>query len=63
MEETNRNGSPLRCFLGVHAYRIHSEQPLTDGRGGAVGIVIVNRCACCGKIKDTRINTVSNGGY
>jgi len=47
-----------RCFIGLHADDILKEIPLTDLKDKTVGLVIVNRCVNCGRIKGTRVKTV-----
>ena len=50
-------------FLGLHKYEILKEEPLLDGKGNSIGIVIVSRCTNCGKIKQTTIHTEYNGRF
>lgn len=55
-------GSDFKCFIGVHKYDVHSTHPLMDTRNMNLGVVIVNRCNNCGKIRNNKIITV-DGRY
>lgn len=46
------------CWIGIHSYEIHKELDLTNVSNAKVGLVIINRCTCCGKISHTKIRTV-----
>lgn len=50
--------SDFKCFLGVHKYDIYAQYPLMDARNMNIGVVIVNRCHNCGKVKDHKIHTI-----
>lgn len=51
--------SKWKCLIGLHQYKIHKEEYLTDVRGNIIGKIIINRCVHCGKIHDTTIRTTS----
>ncbi|UOO82808.1 hypothetical protein LVJ83_04910 [Uruburuella testudinis] len=49
----------IRCLLGIHHFDIVEKQRVfpneTDSR--ALYSIFVQRCRCCGKIRQTRIGT------
>lgn len=50
-------------FLRLHKYEILREEKLLDPRGNVIGIILINRCYNCGKIKQVIIHTEENGRY
>ena len=49
-------------FLNLHKYEIIKEEDKLDPKGNRIGIVIISRCANCGKITHKTIYTEQNYG-
>lgn len=58
MGENKPEAKKWPCFIGLHTDKIHKELPLNDLKNNVIGVVIVNRCANCGRIKSTKVRTV-----
>lgn len=40
----------LRCAIGLHRRSIFDQLTVTDSHNCEVGVSIISRCGCCGKI-------------
>lgn len=50
----------IKCYFGMHRYKVESVKEVKNPYGAVVGEVIVSRCEVCGKIKQKIIYTDSN---
>ena len=56
----NNKHSRWKCLLGLHDYVVYNTEELKDFRNNLIGKVIINRCACCGKIQIINVYTIKN---
>ena len=47
----------LRCAIGLHRRNILDQLVVTDSHNCEVGVSIISRCECCGKIFNKSIIT------
>ena len=53
----NTNKKP-NCWFRPHDDEVYKEEPLKNLRNDPIGVVVINRCINCGRIKDTKVRTV-----
>ena len=54
--------SPItKCkFFGSHKYEPYKEEDAVDAKGNKIGIIIISKCAFCGRIKHDVVYTEEN---
>lgn len=46
----------IRCLIRLHTKEVYREEPITDDNGDKIGLVIITRCAVCGKLHTKKMN-------
>lgn len=60
IKPTTNSNRKFVCLISLHTDEIIKELLLINARGNEIGIVFVNRCSNCGRIKSTKVVTVEH---
>lgn len=52
--------STLKCFVGLHSYEKEDVKDMISAKGSVIGLVIISRCANCGKLSVKHVRTVDD---